>query len=967
MVARARVAADDPSRFAARATAARGVFAHLARVLPAPVPIAEADRLSKLAKRASGDDAARMMGLAYFLAGQGEQAAAALAPIARKTAGDWNDLAAAEISRDDEGEERWISALVAADRALAMNGRLTEARYNRAVTLDHFGLTRMDPSHWPADDGEPWTAEAKRRADTASAAVTPRATAIIETAPLEQMEALTRKYPQDARAVAEGVFLAAWAAAAKPAEAKRHLDRARVIGNVLQNEFGETLLADALAAIDHGGSHVARLRAGHLAYRAGRQALSREDDDPGHAERKLLEAQRELAAGGSPMAVLAEEYVATAYLRQTRTTQALDLLTRLRPEVRPGYKTLLARINHDTALCEAQRGRWSASLEAASSAVATWTALHDRTNVAASGAIVSEDYDYLGQRESAWRHGVAALRDACSTKHVRNARSTISALTRTEMRAGHWEAARSMASIEEGLTQPGQKPRPDAGLLLRIATIESHLDNMSAAKQAVDNARATAAEIKNEGTKAKLLADIDAAAGAILRTRDPRRAVALLTSAIAYQKQSARQLVLPELYLERARTQMALNAWADAEQDLDRGIEELERQREHVDDAELRPGLFDSSAELFHEAVALQLRNGAVPEKVLSYIERGRARAMLEQLGESHDPPALADIQRHLGKDTVILEYLSLAERLVIVAVTTQSARVATVNVSPTQLAAAAGDHARLYDLLIRPIADQTRGARAITVVPDDALQRVPFAALFDRDTQSFLIQHHTVATAPSAGVAIVTMQRARSGKPVSALVFANPTIPRDVYPNLPSLSASEREATAVARRYPRARVFEGDAATAERFLALAPSYEVVHFAGHAVVQHAEPGASTLVCATSPRVQGPLTQRQIAMMRFRTTRVVVLAACSTMTGRNAAIEGVPSLARAFVVAGVPAVVGTLWDIEDSEATPIMRKLHEELAKGATPADALRAAQLAAIRDGRPVEQWAAFAVTGAAQ
>jgi hypothetical protein len=45
----------------------------------------------------------------------------------------------------------------------------------------------------------------------------------------------------------------------------------------------------------------------------------------------------------------------------------------------------------------------------------------------------------------------------------------------------------------------------------------------------------------------------------------------------------------------------------------------------------------------------------------------------------------------------------------------------------------------------------------------------------------------------------------------------------------------------------------------------------------------------------------------------------------------------------------------------------MRVLHEELAKGVAPADALRAAQLAAIRDQKPVEQWAAFAVTGVAR
>jgi CHAT domain-containing protein len=516
--------------------------------------------------------------------------------------------------------------------------------------------------------------------------------------------------------------------------------------------------------------------------------------------------------------------------------------------------------------------------------------------------------------------------------------------------------------MEEELAVAGTTARPDSGTLVRVATIESAIGNTAAAEHAIDASRSAAAQIKQPRVRAKLFADIDSAAGAIVRKHHPQRSVELLSRAIAYERQSRRQLVLPELHLELARAHIALRAWAEAERDLDEGMRQLEQQRDHVDEAELRPGLFDSSAALFHESVSLQLRLGGDPARVLAYIERGRARAMLEQLGESRNPPTLAEVQRNLGEGMALVEYMSLPERLVIVAVTRDRALVQTVPV-PRALPT---DYAALYDLLIRPIADVTRDARAITFVSDDTLQRVPFAALLDRDTRSFLVEHHTLATAPSAGIAILTMQREQHGRPASALVFANPTIPRDTFPDLESLAASEYEAKAVAKRYPRAEILKRDDATAECFLALAPFFDVVHFAGHAVVRNEEPGASALVCASSPKVHGALTLRQIAAMRFTKTRVMVLAACSTMSGRNAAIEGVPSLARAFVVAGVPAVVGTLWDIDDVKAAPLMRVLHEELAKGVAPADALRAAQLAAIRDKKPVEQWAAFAVTGMA-
>lgn len=966
-VAQARAVAQDPRKCPARISGVDLDSTFLARTLPEPKRFATAAALAELADGAEGDDRARMLGLAHFIAGKGQEAALALASIQEKSADDWNDLAAAEILREGPGEERWTSALVAVDHALLLNGDLAPARFNRAVVLDHFGLTAFDPTHWPTEGQTRWGEEARRRARASESAATPRATKIIERAPLHQLEALTRRYPQDARSVGEGIFLSHWAEGAPGDPARASLDRARMIGKTLQSEFGESLLADAVAAIDGAPQNaLARLRSGHLAYREGRQALNR---DELAAERSLRKAQRELDAAGSPMAALAEEYLATAYVKQNRQAEALKILTRLRAEARarPDYRALLARIQHDVALCEAQRGRWSASLEAAREAVSIWTLLRDAANASAAEAIVSEDYDFLGQRELAWKHGVSALRKASSARHENNARGILGVLTRTEMRAARWESARAIARLEEGLRGRGPGVRPDLGLLLRIAAIEFHLGDPESAQHAIDRARSSAGTFKNPRIRAKLLADVEATAGAIAAPRNPEQAAALLSQAIVYQQQSARDLVLPELYLARARARLAFGALDDAGRDLDAGIAELERQRDHVDESELRPGLFDSSATLFHEAVALQLQRGGEPARVLSYIERGRARAMLDQIGESRRPPALADVQRRLGPGMVLLEYLTLPDRLVIVAVTSKTARIQVTATSPAQIEAATNDYALLYEMLIRPVADVLRGARAVTFVPDDSLQRVPFAALLDRQSRTFLIQHHVLATAPSAGVAMLAMERAWKGRPSSALVFANPTIPRDTDPDLESLRTSEREAAVVARSYRHPALFQRDDATAERFLALAPGFDIVHFAGHAVVERAEPAASALVCASSPEVHGRLTLRQVAAMRFERTRVVVLAACSTMTGRNAAIEGVSSLARAFVVAGVPAVVGTLWDIDDAEAAPIMRALHEELARGADPGDALRAAQLAAIRDGRPVHQWAAFAVTGVAR
>jgi CHAT domain-containing protein len=62
-------------------------------------------------------------------------------------------------------------------------------------------------------------------------------------------------------------------------------------------------------------------------------------------------------------------------------------------------------------------------------------------------------------------------------------------------------------------------------------------------------------------------------------------------------------------------------------------------------------------------------------------------------------------------------------------------------------------------------------------------------------------------------------------------------------------------------------------------------------------------------------------------------------------------------------------VGTLWDIDDAEATDLMFALHRSLAAGDPPAVALRSAQLAAIHSRAPRRShpgaWAAFEISGA--
>ena len=94
----------------------------------------------------------------------------------------------------------------------------------------------------------------------------------------------------------------------------------------------------------------------------------------------------------------------------------------------------------------------------------------------------------------------------------------------------------------------------------------------------------------------------------------------------------------------------------------------------------------------------------------------------------------------------------------------------------------------------------------------------------------------------------------------------------------------------------------------------------------------------------------------------------MLAACSTASGRISRGEGPLSLARPFLAGGVPAVLATMWEIEDAPSSNLLTAFHRQIAAGRPPEEALRDAQVALIEGSdaalRAPRSWAAFQIAG---
>jgi CHAT domain-containing protein len=248
-------------------------------------------------------------------------------------------------------------------------------------------------------------------------------------------------------------------------------------------------------------------------------------------------------------------------------------------------------------------------------------------------------------------------------------------------------------------------------------------------------------------------------------------------------------------------------------------------------------------------------------------------------------------------------------------------------------------------------------------VVGHRDLTTLPFAALRDRRTGRYLIEDHVLETSPSASAWLRSRENTRERRG-SLLVVANPAVE-----TAEPLRGAESEGRVVAARYGKASLLSGTAATREAVMAAVRGRNVLHFAGHAVVEPQRPELSALLLAATNDAGGaPLYGRDIDAATFSDVGLVILSACRGATGPLAPGAGALSLARSFLQAGVPTVIASVWAVEDGSASELMVRLHGGLLAGLDPARALQGAQLALLRhpDGalRSPHRWAGFSTTG---
>jgi CHAT domain-containing protein len=130
-------------------------------------------------------------------------------------------------------------------------------------------------------------------------------------------------------------------------------------------------------------------------------------------------------------------------------------------------------------------------------------------------------------------------------------------------------------------------------------------------------------------------------------------------------------------------------------------------------------------------------------------------------------------------------------------------------------------------------------------------------------------------------------------------------------------------------------------------------------------------GANRRTAAAASQQDGLLTAEEIASLDLTGVEWAVLSACDTGLGELHAGEGVLGLRRAMQVAGVRALIMSLWPVDDAATRRWMRALYEgRLNQGLDTAQSVRRAGLTVLHERRSSGEsthpfyWSAFVAAG---
>ncbi len=689
-----------------------------------------------------------------------------------------------------------------------------------------------------------------------------------------------------------------------------------------------------------------------------------------------------------------EMWLGAAYLEAADTKQGIPILEQLAQVFeKRNFKWLLMRTLQSLSGAQNNIDQYSKGIDYCQRVLALADAMGDTIGIFNASSMLAEEYRHIANYERSLNYSMHGLdtMDSCELNQVQISRLfniTASAFTDSGFNSAAIDCEKEVLRRAVAIGHP----QLIALAYAQLGTMYGRAKRLPQAIESTKLAYETAKSIADPNIRQITMAKSSLQMGHLYREAgDFDKAITSYDECIElytklnlhfdlYQAQKGKLLC----YISQANDSSAKEA-------LNTTLDLFAKYRSGITAEEEKNNYFDTEQSIYDLAIDFAYSREKDLRKAFDYLEESRSRSLLDSVtghaqvsykderpslvsNSVYEPLKLTDLQARLPDNAQVVQYAVLKDQLLIWVIS--NARVSTVdqkisdqdlnakvieytqsiatNAKTTPDLAATGKD--LFNILIKPAEQYLDRNKLLCLIPDKVLNYLPFAALVSPDSGRFLLEDYHLMFSPSSTLFVLNSETATSkeGQRVERLLsVGNPNFDHRAFPTLPDLPAAAREAGGVATYYKSPRILLTSAAKEETVKAEIGKADVIQFAVHSVIDARSPMLSKLLLANDPNdtgkrqdSDGSLEAHEIYGLKLPQTRLVVLSACETGVERYYRGEGMISMARPFMAAGVPLIVVSLWRVDSDATAQLMIGFHKHRKiENLSSSDALRQSQL----------------------
>ena len=275
-----------------------------------------------------------------------------------------------------------------------------------------------------------------------------------------------------------------------------------------------------------------------------------------------------------------------------------------------------------------------------------------------------------------------------------------------------------------------------------------------------------------------------------------------------------------------------------------------------------------------------------------------------------------------------------------------------------------------IFKQLVRPLNKLAGDQERWIIVPDGLLFQLPVESLPCDEKGSLILEKHTVSYEFSAGFVEIKDRNPVTPGEINPLISFAPFSKKGADLQVEGMEwLNQLPFSAEETSLMSGRQLSDQQATKEEFIKNQNQFPIVHLATHAMTNPENSSASCIAFypAAGPNSDNLLYLDEIYALRMDSCRLMVISACETGKGKLVRTEGVMSFARAFLYAGCPSTINTLWKADDRPTSEILRSFYKYLKEGFSKDKALQQAKLDFIKN-NPIDRnpayWSHLVLTG---